>query len=354
MTILLEAYLDSNFGDDLFVHMLLQRYPEHQFELMTSASQHVEFSRPNLTKIDYLDAESHLERYGAYIFVGGDFFSPLADHISRYRRAHAVKENGGHVFILGCNLSRTYTEEEYRQVNAVFSQADVVSFRDEVSYSQCLAHMRDVHAVCSADMSFLLHEELRELSRSVGAEGVLGISIRKKMESEKDGTCAVYIRKMRDIAQEHLNQDKRNKVAFLAFSTGDWDDRKTAEDIIKLLPKDLVSRTSVLAYDGDIGWFIANILQCSSFICTRFHSLCIAILLGRPFVPISYEVKIENILKTLGYEGLIDEYGMKYDAAQIYRSLPENHLDEEKLKAYCLRADTFFAQTDSLLKLEND
>ena len=354
MTILLEAYLDSNFGDDLFVHMLLQRYQEHQFELMMSANQRVAFSRPNLTKIDYLDAESHLERYGIYVFVGGDFFSPLADHASRYRRAHAIKENGGHVFILGCSLNRTYTEEEYQQVNAVFSEADFVSFRDEVSYRQCLEYMRNVHAVSSADMSCLLHDELRELSQSSGEEGVLGISVRKRMGSEDDGTYLEYIYKMRDIALAHLNTDARNTVVFLALSTGDWDDRKTAMDIIRLLPESLAGRMSVRAYAGDIEGFIAEASQCSSFVCTRFHSLCMAILFGKPFVPISYEVKVENILKTLGYDGLTDEYGTGYEAVQVYRSLPENRVDAEKLKAYCLRADAFFEELDSLLKSEGN
>ena len=34
MNILLEAYLDRNFGDDLFVTLLINHYKEHQFYLM--------------------------------------------------------------------------------------------------------------------------------------------------------------------------------------------------------------------------------------------------------------------------------------------------------------------------------
>ena len=350
MEILLEAYLDSNFGDDLFMHMLLQRYPDHRFYLMTSAGQRMMFSRPNLSRIDYLDAESQLERYGAYVFVGGDFFSPLADHISRYRRAHAIRENGGHVFILGCSLNRTYTEEEYRQVNAVFSEADFVSFRDEVSYRQCVEHMHNVHAVSSADMSFLLHDDLLERSKRHAMAGAMGISVRKRMGSDEDGTYSAYIREIGGVALEHLCADERNTVSFLALSTGEWDDRKTARDIITLLPENLADRVSIKAYEGDIEAFMDDASQCESFVCTRFHSLCLSILFGKPFVPISYEVKIENLLKTLGYDGFTGEYGEGQTPIRMYRSITTNRLNKEKLKAYCLRADTFFEKVDLLLK----
>ena len=37
MNIFLEAFVDTNFGDDLFIHTVVARYPEHTFYMLEKA-----------------------------------------------------------------------------------------------------------------------------------------------------------------------------------------------------------------------------------------------------------------------------------------------------------------------------
>ena len=92
MNILLEAYLDRNFGDDLFVTLLTDHYKEHQFYLMDNDSRG--FSLVNCSQYGNLhtlteeDALVQIEKFHAYVLVGGDFYPP---YYSRYKGRVSTK-----------------------------------------------------------------------------------------------------------------------------------------------------------------------------------------------------------------------------------------------------------------------
>ena len=44
MRVFLNAYLDENFGDDLFVEVIAQRYPNHQFDILAPENYGGKFS----------------------------------------------------------------------------------------------------------------------------------------------------------------------------------------------------------------------------------------------------------------------------------------------------------------------
>ena len=160
MNVLLEAYLERNFGDDLFVTLLINRYGNHRFYLLDDRKKGyalVGDSRfGNVCLITEEEAFSDMQKFGAYLLVGGDFYHANGDYHARVRRAKAIHENGGYVLILGASLYKTYPADRLPFVQEFFRFVDVMTLRERTSYAQCEALMPDSCALLSSDMAFTL------------------------------------------------------------------------------------------------------------------------------------------------------------------------------------------------------
>ena len=353
MNILLEAYLDRNFGDDLFVTLLTDHYKEHQFYLMDNDSRG--FSLVNCNKYGNLhtlteeDALVQIEKFHAYVLVGGDFYPP---YYSRYKgrveRAKGIHKNGGSVLVLGASLYREYPEDSLPAVREFFRQVDAVTFRDGQSYAKYKEILPVSCSFLSSDMMFTLAEKLPVCAKEGSEIRVLGISIRSVMNAS-DEQYEAYCQSIAQLVSAYLNQKAENQVQFLAFSTGDYDDRDTADRIIEMVPRSLKERIEVAEYSRDVFTFIDRINLCDALVCTRFHSLCTALLLGKPFFPINYEAKVENLLKEIGYTGESAAYGGKMEPEAVMETLEKVCFDQDKLRIYMERAKHFFDASDIFL-----
>lgn len=355
MKILLEAYLERNFGDDLFVALLTMHYKHHVFYLLDNASRGcavTDCEGIDIHSITEENAHSRLDEFDAYVLVGGDFYPPYSNYAGRMRRAEAIKGKGGIVIILGASLYREYPEDQLDIVSGFLGLADLVTFRDSVSYRQCIQFMPDVRAFLSCDMAFTLDSKYEKKQKPWGEYRDLGISVRRKYGgTEKE--FEVYCELIAEVMRAHLKADADNTVSLLALSTSDSDDRDTADRIKTMLPQDLGRRVRMIDYSRDVFRFIEQVDTCDAIVSTRFHALCMALILGKPFFPISYEVKIENLLKDLGYSGKMADYGAYFDPAELLDSIAENHVDSEKYREYVKKADDFFALSDILLDGNN-
>ena len=89
MNILLDAYLDHNFGDDLFVTILTARYPEDRFFIFTTHcpphEQAWALSISNLLVVPEDDAYLSSGMFDAYIMVGGDMLPDMERFHGDYR-----------------------------------------------------------------------------------------------------------------------------------------------------------------------------------------------------------------------------------------------------------------------------
>lgn len=355
MKILLEAYLERNFGDDLFVALLTMHYKNHVFYLLDNADRGcavTDCEEMDIHSITEENAHSRLDEFDAYVLVGGDFYPPYSNYAGRMRRAEAIKEKGGSVLILGASLYKEYPEDQLDIVSGFLGLADLVTFRDSVSYRQCIQFMPDVRAFLSCDMAFTLDSKYEKKKKSCGEYRKLGISVRRKYGGTEE-EYKVYCKLIAEVISAHLKVDADNTVSLLALSTSDSDDRDTADRIKNMLPRDLGRRVEMIDYSRDVFRFIEQIDTCDAIISTRFHALCMALILDKPFFPINYEVKIENLLKDLGYSGKMADYGAYFDSAEVLDSIAENHVDAEKYREYAKKADDFFALSDILLDGNN-
>ena len=108
MKIILEAFFDNNFGDDLFISTVFDRYPDAEFYAFWET-----LHPAVLNKVQVMD-RLHIrpgncrimeeEHFDGYIMVGGDVFMNWGNFRERIARMEAVKKHGGFVALLGFNL----------------------------------------------------------------------------------------------------------------------------------------------------------------------------------------------------------------------------------------------------------
>ena len=351
MNVLLEAYLERNFGDDLFVTLLIDHYQEHQFYLLDDQKKGFALANEskfkNLCMITEQEAMENMQKFGAYVLVGGDFYWPYSEYHGRVQRAKAIHEKDGNVLILGGSLYKTYPPDRLPFVQEFFRYVDVITLRDSTSYAQCETLMPDSCALLTSDMAFTLIKEHTQ-KRQTEVIHNLGISVRQKADGTRK-QFEIYCKTIADAASAHLKKDPKNTVCFLALSTSGFDDRDVIDQIRYLMPQGMENQITEVEYSRNVFRFIDAVDACDALICTRFHSLCLALILGKPFFPINYEAKVENLLKDIGFKGVSVDYGVYEEPDVILQALKQNAVDEQKFSEYEERAKRFFEVSDIFL-----
>ena len=85
---------------------------------------------------------------------------------------------------------------------------------------------------------------------------------------------------------------------------------------------------------------------------TRFHGLVFALIYHIPFVAVTYEVKLNQLLDELNYKGLRLPYGEALPVetvAQAVKELDMDQVDKDALARYHKKADLFFERVDELM-----
>lgn len=353
MRVFLDAYFDNNFGDDLFIDVLLKRYPKALFyTFWDDAPADVIARATRFANLVILPGSSLMKecwQFDAYVMVGGDVLPNGVDYSARIAHMKRVKESGGLVALLGFSLYVEYGEQTREDIQTMAALADIIVIRDKISAKRFESLVSQAKITESTDMAFTA--DYSHISSDKG--NILGIVPRRKLYSTDDEYWS-YCKRMANIADCYLDKNEEAKVHFFAFSTGVYDDRVVAKDIMDLMSKGAC--TNIIAYEGNIDLFLQEINKCNALIPTRFHGLVIALLLRIPFVPVPYEVKVTQLLDELGYDGRRIPYGINEvseNAEEVLDGLYQFNISEEYLLAYKQKAERFFEELDKWYLTEN-
>lgn len=346
MRIFLDAYFDNNFGDDLFIEILLKRYPQALFyaflkevpgKVLKRAAQF-----PNLVLLPGGCIMQESWEFDGFVMIGGDVLPDGVDYSERISRMRHVKESGGYVAMLGFSLYKDYSAETLEDLRKMAELADTIVIRDKASAERFKELVSRDKVMEATDMVFTLkYQPVQE-----EAKGPLGVIPRRKLYSTKEEHQA-YCKAMAKVADAYLQSTLQGSVRFLAFSTGEYDDRETARDIMELMEEK--GRVQVVAYEGDTEGFWRAVSTCGSLLTTRFHGLVLALCLRIPFVPVPYEVKVTQLLDELEYEGIRIPYGGEITQEQAQRAVEELRrfgVSLQMLGLYEQKAERFFAAWD--------
>lgn len=359
MKILLDAYFDNNFGDDLFVSTILSRYPQAQFYVLWNKVHPQVLQRawrfPNLVILpEDCELQSKIP-FDAYVMIGGDVLPDGIDYTKRIERMQAVKQSGGFVAMLGFSLYSSYGDQTRKDLQKMAMLADDIVARDKYSAQRFQMLVPEADVVASTDMAFTLKDINDTLAVAVVHESkvpILGVAPRRKLYSTQE-EYQTYVQAMAAVADQWLKLNANGMVRFLAFSGGEYNDSITSTDIIDAMEAN--QQTEVVAYTGDITAFQSSIQECSALLPTRFHAMVFALLYDIPFVAVPYEAKSTQLLDEIGYAGVRIPYGASIEDAALTQAVSSlcqqiHSYDEEALVAYQQKAGRFFEKLDRFVK----
>ena len=139
MKVYLNAYLQKNLGDDLFVYILMNRYNNHEFYTMTIDKTyrhmfehlHVLDSKYIVKVLKKLGLKSLVSSFCELnLTLGGSMF---IENPGDMNRNYSLGKNDH--YILGVNFGPYKTQKYFDNIKGLFSSAKDVCFREEYSYN---------------------------------------------------------------------------------------------------------------------------------------------------------------------------------------------------------------------------
>ncbi|MCM3568227.1 polysaccharide pyruvyl transferase family protein [Neobacillus mesonae] len=312
--ILVNAYFAKNLGDDLFLKVLFDRYPDVKWDLLTTDKTYLKIFNRNKNvniirtlklnlgvrniNLFYKINEKLLNfrKYDAFVTIGGSIFMESKDWeeglCSRGYLPNKFKNNKKKNFIIGANFGPYKNELFVEKHKEFFLKFDDICFRDKNSYNL----FNDLKNVRFApDAVFNLKVDTKTASEK--CIGFSIINLEKRSEFKKN--YIMYNKKIIQLVERYLELGYKIKFFSFCEKEGDID---AIKNIIKDINLELLDRLEIINYEGEIDSFLNKYKSCELIIGTRFHSIILALLLNQGVYPIIYSNKTYNVLKDLGME----------------------------------------------------
>lgn len=345
--VLLKLYSEFNLGDDLFLKMILERYPKVKFYLNANKKYKVVFkNKSNLNIFNYSkivrlynkgiwflskvlypkEGQNSLVKYinainknyynhtDIFVSIGGSIFMqkkirPFYLDIEYYKQINIFFKDKPK-FYLGCNFGPFLDPAFKTEYEFIFEKAMDVCFREEYS-KKLFDNLNNVRF--KPDIVFGLNiNKAEKKDRSVGFSI---ISARGNVDSK------IYMRKYAELISYY--QSNGYKVFLFSFCKKEGD-QKTINDIMKLLQKR--ENINPVFYNGDIESFLRIYSSVEQVYCGRFHSMILSMLCNQKIFPVVYSDKMTNVLQDICYKGdvVFMEDFHRLDPEYLFKSISLN------------------------------
>lgn len=144
--IFLMAYVRKNLGDDLFIRMLLEKYPMHKFFLRVTTGNYIDklTDLPNLEisieeNLNEKLYNSNITDFDAYVYIGGSIFMESGSTYKHseefYQFIQKCNNNNIPFYYISCNYGPYQTQEYFNYSRKIFEKCTDICFRDIASYN---------------------------------------------------------------------------------------------------------------------------------------------------------------------------------------------------------------------------
>lgn len=330
--IFLMAYARKNLGDDLFLKMILDRYPNNHYYLKIENADFVselESQYTNLTVLEGPDTDEELykmneEAYDGYIYIGGSIFmeggkvynlsEKFYDFVKRCQNKNIP------FCYVSCNYGPFQTQEYFDLSVKNFNTCTNICFRDKYSYNL----FKDIDNVRYApDFAFTYPINSNDKIKDSVGISVIDLSIRKDLVNKKDE----YIDILTNCIKEYIAQGK--KVYLYSFCSYEGDERAINEILDRL---DNNSRVGKVLFDGDVNKFLDMYSKMEYMICARFHAMILSVIAKQKIYVMSYSKKIDNVIKDLELDVPIMRFN-ELEKNKNIALLDFKDIDEEKINS---------------------
>ncbi len=352
MNAFLYAYDQVNLGDDLFIEMLLLRYPKVQFYMWSVPENRKVFA--NLKNLHILDPNgwfprllrtirpSFAARWEALpkdmsdccVYIGGSIFQEYDTwpNIVNWWQYHSRKYP---FYVLGANFGPWQTEAYRDGMAEAFGNLKDLCFRDRYSHEQFPDRSRLAPDILFGQ-TFPNAEPKKQIFLSVidCASGPNGLS----QAAQRYEQC------LTEIAAEHSCAGYDVVLASFCKAEGD-------EEACLRLQKALQKRgveSRLLFYTGYNRQQMLQQLKASEMVVgTRFHACVLGLAAGRRVLPVLYSDKTGHMLSDIGFDGPV------LDLREDIKPVSSNELEKSTVctdaAALALAAEAHFQKLDDLL-----
>ncbi len=318
MKAFLYAYDKVNLGDDLFIEMLVNRYPKVQFYMWSTPENRRVFS--DLKNLHIWDPEGWFPRFlrklrpslGARwtafpkdrcdccIYIGGSIFQEYDTwpHIVNWWQYHSRHYP---FYVLGANFGPWHTPEYQQGMAEAFRNLKDLCFRDQYSHN--------LFPDCSRVAPDILFAQEFPNVKSKKQVFISAIDCQNGPNG-LHSAAAHYEHCLAEMAMDYVSHGYEVIFASFCKAEGDEDTCLRLQNALK----DRGAESRTLFYTGSNREEMLREIAASAFVVgTRFHACVLGLAAGKPVLPILYSDKTKNMLKDIGFSGpsmdLREEFG---------------------------------------------
>lgn len=312
--VMIYAYTALNLGDDLFIKILCERYPQTKFYLVAPKIYRKVFW--NLNNLKVIPRETFFRRslngvmktiFGKQLFyerrlaqtldgivyIGGSLFIQQNNWQKQLKFTEALHVKNQPFYLIGANFGPFTDDDFYQAHGRVFKQYTDICFRDKISY-HLFQHLDNVRL--APDIVFQLKPNLQLINKQSIVISVIKPSIRPDLADDDD----IYYQAMQRLITYFIHEGYF--ITLIAFCTEEQDD-KAIQNIIGGLSKNYHKYVNQYIYEGKISDALNIIAQAKFIVATRLHAMLLGWLYQKRVLPIVYNEKMIHILKDSKHPG---------------------------------------------------
>ena len=308
------ACIEKNIGDDLFIYAVTQRYPKINF-IISSDADYLKVNEINnlyySSIINYWlkfannASDNCLKRCIASIieklfrlflkrldsiYIVGNAFKNM-----NYKGFYQIKwlknriKISKNFYLISTNYGPTNNDAWEKDCRNVFSSITDICFRDKKSY-ELFKDMKNVRYAPDAVIS------LEVKKRNVNEKKYIIISVIDcKMDSRPNNLQQISLN-YEDKMVSLINSFNENGIDIILLNSNTDQDGPASKRIYdNCKTKDMVF---IYNYNGDLNEIFGLFEQAKGIIATRLHTIILAWKYDIPVIPIVYDIKVENLLKS--------------------------------------------------------
>lgn len=338
-TVKVYAYTNFNLGDDLFIKILCDRYPETTFKLYAPALYRELFKDTSnlvcynsesiinrtLNKIGRIfKVENLVDRYlvknsDLGVQIGGSLFiqgPEWVSYLENYEQKMRVKNKP--FFLLGANFGPYTDQMFYEKHKELFKNDTDICFREAYTY-ELFNDLDNVRYAADIVFSMKCDESHEENHVAIS---VIKPSYRKSLATLDEA----YYEKMKEISLYYLSQGKN--IIYISFCEHEGDE-EAVKEIISRIPCEYQNHIKAFNYRLNLNQALEVLRTSELVIACRFHAMILGFLYGKKVIPFMYSDKMKNVLNDLDFKGISCNIShiSQFDTELSLENLHLNQLD---------------------------